>query len=190
MLGFGKRVSYAFRCFFGVLSNGAVPAEIAPELVHPPAQPVSPQTAPPITATAGTAPTIKAPAAESGDRAVQLLALLQRDGRLIDFLTEDIAPYQDAQIGAAVRDVHASCRKALEHYLQLEPILHDEEGQSVTLAPGFDPAAIKLIGNVAGQPPLRGVLRHRGWRVKKVNLPPLPDGDGRAVVAPAEVEMM
>jgi hypothetical protein len=190
MLGFGKRVSYAFRCFFGVLSNGEIPAEIAPELVHTPTQTASTQAAPPAAATAAPAPQIKAPAAESADRAVQLLALLQRDGRLIDFLTEDIAPYQDAQIGAAVRDVHASCRKALDHYLQLEPIMNDEEGQSVTVAPGFDPAAIKLIGNVTGQPPLRGVLRHRGWRVKKVNLPPLPDGDGRAVIAPAEVEMM
>jgi hypothetical protein len=121
---------------------------------------------------------------------VQVLALLQRDGRLIDFLTEDIAPYQDAQIGAAVRDVHANCRKALEHYLQLEPVIADEEGRTVTVEAGFDPATIKLIGNVTGQPPLKGVLRHRGWRVKQANLPPLADGNGRRVVAPAEVEMM
>jgi len=118
-----------------------------------------------------------------------MLALLQRDGRLIDFLTEDIAPYQDAEIGAAVREVHESCRKVLEHYLKLEPIIASDEGQPVTVPAGFDPAAIKLIGNVTGQPPLRGLLRHRGWRAAQVNLPPLPDVAGRSVVALAEVEI-
>jgi hypothetical protein len=188
MLGFGKRVSYAFRCFFSVLSNGEVPADIAPELVQNLAPPASAARA--AAPAAAPAPQPATPVAESADRAVQVLALLQRDGRLIDFLTEDIAPYQDAQIGAAVRDVHANCRKALEHYLQLEPVIADEEGRTVTVEAGFDPATIKLIGNVTGQPPLKGVLRHRGWRVKQANLPPLADGNGRRVVAPAEVEMM
>jgi hypothetical protein len=119
-----------------------------------------------------------------------MLALLQRDGRLIDFITEDIAPYQDAQIGAAARDVHESCRKAIDHYLALEPVIASEEGQPVTVEPGFDPAAIKLIGNVTGHPPLRGLLRHRGWRVAEVNLPPLPSSGGRSIIAPAEVEIM
>jgi hypothetical protein len=119
-----------------------------------------------------------------------MLALLQRDGRLIDFIAEDIAPYQDAQIGAAARDVHESCRKAIDHYLRLEPVIDSEEGQPVTVEPGFDPAAIKLIGNVTGRPPLRGLLRHRGWRVARVDLPPLPDNEGRSIIAPAEVEVM
>ncbi len=181
-MGFGKRLSYAFRCFFSVLFEGAIPAEIVPELVKAPQQQPTPT---PISA-----PAIEEPVAEPVDRAVQMLALLQRDGRLVDFFTEDIAPYQDAQIGAAARDVHASCRKALEHYLKLEPIIASEEGQPVTVEPGFDPAAIKLIGNVTGQPPLRGLLRHRGWRAAQVNLPPLPDESGRTIVAPAEVEIM
>lgn len=181
-MGFGKRLSYAFRCFFGVLSNGEIPEELAPELIKEEAKP-SP--APPLAAVATVAP----PAPEPVDRAVQLLALLQRDGRLIDFLTEDIAPYGDAQIGAAVRDVHANCRQVLERYVSLEPVIASEEGQPVTVAPGFDPAAVKLIGNVTGQPPLRGLLRHRGWRAASVNLPPLPTAAGRAIVAPAEVEI-
>jgi len=197
MIGFGKRLSYAFQCFFSVLSNGEVPAEIAPEIV-------------PALTGAATAPTPAfdeaqaryaevpasakpaeiSPAEISADRAVQMLALLQRDGRLIDFITEDISPYQDAQIGAAVRDVHESCRKALDHYIALEPVIASDEGQPVTVEPGFDPAAIKLIGNVTGRPPLRGLLRHRGWRASQVNLPPLPDSDGRSIIAPAEVEIM
>src|SRR4029078_5749773 len=125
MMGFGTRLSYAFRCFFSVLSRGEIPAEIAPELVPElaRARPVFER-----------APEFETPAPappESSDRAVQMLALLQRDGRLIDFIAEDIAPYQDAQIGAAARDVHESCRKAIDHYLLLGPVIASEEGQPV-----------------------------------------------------------
>jgi Domain of unknown function (DUF2760) len=182
---FGKRLSYAFRCFISVLTNGEIPSEIAGEVYKEPAAHIPPQTpaAPP-------APGIESRAAEPVDRAVQMLALLQRDGRLVDFIAEDIAPYQDAQIGAAVRDVHESCRKVIERYLELEPVISSDEGQPVTVEAGFDPAAIKLIGNVTGKPPLRGLLRHRGWRVTRVNMPPLPDGGGREIIAPAEVEIM
>ena len=103
MLGFGKRVSYAFRCFFSLVSNGEIPKEIAPEVV--PAQAAAPPAAaPPQLATPPTE--LEKPQTESTDRAVQMLALLQRDGRLIDFFKEDIAQYQDAQIGAAVRELH------------------------------------------------------------------------------------
>jgi hypothetical protein len=179
MIGFGKRISYAFKSFFGILSSGEIPHEVAQEIIRPAAAVASPSRA---------EQEIQAPA-ESADRAVQMLAILQRDGRLIDFLTEDIAPYSDAQVGAAVRELHQSCKQALERYVRLEPIIASEEGQPVTLQEAIDPAAIKLIGNVTGKPPLRGLLRHRGWRVSAVNLPPLPGGTGRAVVAPAEVEI-
>jgi hypothetical protein len=88
-----------------------------------------------------------------------------------------------------VRTIHEACRKVLEHYVRLEPILNSEENQPVTVQGGFDPAAIKLLGNVTGEPPIRGVLRHKGWQVQEVNLPPLPQGSGRMVIAPAEVEL-
>jgi hypothetical protein len=185
MMGFGKRLSYAFRCFFSVLSRGEIPAEIAPEIVKEP-----PSSVPSPIPAERPAPQAETWVEERVDRAVQMLALLQRDGRLVDFIIEDIAPYQDAQIGAAVRDVHESCRKVIEHYFKLEPVISSDEGQMVTVEPGFDPAAIKLIGNVTGKPPLRGQLRHRGWRVARVNMPPLPDGSGREIIAPAEVEIM
>jgi hypothetical protein len=185
-MGFGKRVLYAFRCFFSVLSRGEIPYEIAPELVPELTRPLSPfEWTPEVEA-----PSVVAVTPESSDRAVQMLAILQRDGRLIDFITEDIAPYKDAQIGAAARDVHESCRKAIDHYLRLEPVIDSEEGQPVTVESGFDPAAIKLIGNVTGHPPMRGLLRHRGWRVARVELPPLPENNGRSIIAPAEVEIM
>ena len=77
----------------------------------------------------------------------------------------------------------------LDRYLKLEPIIASEEDRPVTVPAGFDPAAIKLLGNVAGEPPIKGLLRHRGWRVKEVSLPSLPQGAGRNIIAPAEVEV-
>jgi hypothetical protein len=185
MIGFGKRISYATRCFFSVLSRGEVPEDIAPEVFKGAAPTSAPEPE------AKTFPPVETPPIEeSPDRAVQLLALLQREGRLVDFFSEEITPYQDAQIGAAVRELHAGCRKALAQYVTLEPVIDGEEDRPVTVEEGFDPAAVKLVGNVTGRPPLRGLLRHRGWRVAEVNLPTLPPrGTARAVVAPAEVEI-
>ena len=121
---------------------------------------------------------------------LRVLAVLQRDGRLIDFLEEDIDAYTDAQIGAAVRDIHRGCRKSLRDYLTLEPVMNAAEEASVTVAPDFDPAAIRLIGNVNGSPPFQGVLKHHGWRVKEAHLPTLPATVGDAfVLSPAEVEV-
>lgn len=121
---------------------------------------------------------------------LRVLAVLQRDGRLIDFLEEDIDAYTDAQIGAAVRDIHRGCRKSLRDYLTIEPILNGSEEAPVTVAADFDPAAIRLIGNVNGSPPFHGVLKHHGWRVKAVHLPVLPVArDNTSVLSPAEVEV-
>ena len=176
MIAFTTRLSFAFRCFFALLFQGEIPQDVLQTLGFSKAEvPVK---------TVG-----DKPSPESLDRAVQMLALFQRDGRLVDFLTEDVSPYPDSQLGAAVRSIHTSCRQVLDRYLKLEPILASEEDQPVTVPVGFDPAAIKLVGNVSGEPPLRGLLRHRGWRVTEVNLPSLPQGAGRAIVAPAEVEI-
>ena len=175
MNGFWERVTFAFRCFFSILFHANIPDDIAQKQVNP---------AGPVRQVARAEPAL-----EVFDRAVQMLALLQRDGRLVDFLTENISAYPDAQLGAAVRTIHETCRQALDQYLKMEPILNSQEDQPVTLEAGFDPATIKLIGNVTGGPPVRGVLRHKGWRVREVNLPPVPQGAGRMVVAPAEVEL-
>jgi hypothetical protein len=188
MIDFGKRVSYAFRCFFSLLSNGEIPQDIAPEVVRTPA-PSAVESEKTMTIAARSELQPEKSLKDSAEGAVQMLALLQRDGRLIDFFTEDITGYQDAQVGAAVRGLHQSCRQILEQYVKLEPIIASDEGQAVTIQPGFEPASIKLIGNVMGKPPLRGLLRHRGWRVTEVTLPPLPGEASRTVVAPAEVEI-
>jgi hypothetical protein len=143
----------------------------------------APAAAPPEPAAA------KAPEGEPArDGALRLLGILQEEGRLVDFLSESIDGYPDDQIGAAVRGIHAACRQALRDRVELEPVLSGAEGDVVTVPAGFDPATIRLSGNVAGTPPFRGVLRHAGWRVRTVTLP-ARKGHDPLVVAPAEVEI-
>src|SRR3954462_4639289 len=187
MIGFSTRLSFAFRCFFSLLFQGKVPQDVLQTLGERKAE-VAPITTA-VRAAAAPKSMGDKPSPESLDRAVQMLALLQRDGRLVDFLEEDVSSYPDGQLGAAVRSIHTSCRQVLERYIKLEPILSSDEDQPVTVPVGFDPAAIKLLGNVSGEPPIRGLLRHRGWRVTEVRLPSLPQGSGKAIVAPAEVEV-
>ncbi len=125
----------------------------------------------------------------SSDAAIQLLALLQREGRLVDFLREDIGTYDDTQIGAAVRAIHASCRKVLTENLSIEPVLDGTEGDTVTVPEDFDPSAVRLTGNVSGAAPFRGELRHAGWMAASVTLPEQPKGQNPQIIAPAEVEI-
>jgi hypothetical protein len=186
-MGFWQRLSYAFRCWFSILVRGKIPADAANQLLDRQAKETSAAGEPPP---GRLKPVHKAETPpDVGDRALQMLALLQREGRLIDFLFEDVTPYPDAQLGAAVRSVHQSCREVLEHYVKLVPIIDSEEDRPVSLEAGLDPASIKLLGNVTGEQPTRGVLRHRGWRAVDINLPSLPEGGGRKVIAPAEVEI-
>jgi hypothetical protein len=120
---------------------------------------------------------------------LRLLAILQRDGRLLDFLSEDLADYSDAQIGAAVRDIHRDCKLALSKYVTLEPVAVEKEEASVEIPVGFDPSRWRLVGQVRGQPPYRGTVAHRGWRAAKVELPPRGDTSDPTILAPAEVEI-
>ncbi len=197
MGNFFDRISLAVRCLFTVLFAGRLPDPIPAVFLEKAGLEPHPAGG---ASSAGEArakraerrPAVAGPPAagdEQADRAVQLLALLQRDGRLVDFLFEDIAGYPDDQVGAAVREVHASCREVLRRYVSVEPVMAGEEGQLAVVNAGFDPGAVKLVGMVTGQPPFRGVLRHRGWRVARVQLPTLPEGEGRLVIAPAEVEI-
>lgn len=118
-----------------------------------------------------------------------VLALLQREGRLVDFLQEDVAAFSDAEIGAAARVVHAGSRKVLAQYLTLEPALADSEGATVAVPAGFDAQRIRLTGNIAGQPPFRGALKHHGWVATSVRLPAMSAALDPRVIAPAEVEL-
>ena len=118
-----------------------------------------------------------------------MLSVLQREGRFLDFLSEDLDQYDDAQIGAAVRSIHQSCKKVVEKNVAPRPVIDKTEGGEVVVEPGFDPNSIKLTGNVSGEPPFSGVLRHKGWQAKKVELPTLSTSQDSGIIAPAEVEI-
>ena len=123
------------------------------------------------------------------EAALQLLGLLQREARFIDFVQEDVAAYSDADIGAAARVVHEGCRKVLGEHFSIEPVRSESEGSRITLAEGFDAAAVRLTGKVVGKPPFTGSLGHRGWRVTDTRLPKLAEGHDASVIAQAEVEL-
>jgi hypothetical protein len=123
------------------------------------------------------------------DAALQLLGLLQKEARFIDFIKEDIAAYADAEIGVAARVVHEGCNKAINEHFTLEPVRMEQEGNKVTLAKGFDAATVRLTGNIIGSAPFTGTLVHKGWQVTDLRLPKLTQGHNPAIIAAAEVEL-
>ncbi len=120
---------------------------------------------------------------------LRLLSILQKEGRLLDFLQEDIANYSDAQVGMAVRTIHAKCRESIEEFVTLRPVFTEDEGEKVTVPQGYDPSAIKVIGRVRGDPPYKGILRHKGWKAHKQSLPKQIAKGDLSIVCPAEVEV-
>lgn len=123
------------------------------------------------------------------EAALQLLGLLQREARFVDFVQEDVAAYADADIGAAARVVHEGCRKVLREHFSIEPVRTESEGSRITLPEGFDAAAVRLTGKVVGKAPFTGSLGHRGWRVTDTRLPKLAEAHDASVIAQAEVEL-
>jgi len=134
-------------------------------------------------------PTKQNSAAQQREGALALLALLQREGRFVDFISEELGTADDADIGAAVRAVHRGCKKVFDQVLSLEPVMPGEEETKVSVPKGFDPAEIRLIGEAKGEAPYKGTLRHHGWRAVETKLPSLAEGVDRSVIAPAEVEL-
>lgn len=120
---------------------------------------------------------------------LRLLALLQDSGRLIDFFKEDIRDFTDAQIGAAVRQIHQDCNKSLEEWVTIRPLMPEKEGTSITIPKGYDPAVIKISGKVKGEPPYKGTIIHQGWKAHKRSLPKKMGEHHSEVICPAEVEV-
>ena len=183
-LPFFSRLALALGSLFRILGDGAYAARVAG--LDRPAPVAVPVTVPAAPARPAPAP---APAAAPPDAALQLLGLLQREARLIDFCEEDLSGHADADIGAAARLVHDGCRKLLREHFTIAPVRSEVEGSRITLAVGFDAAALRLTGNVVGAGPYTGTLSHRGWRVTETRLPKLSAGHQAAVLAPAEVEL-
>lgn len=123
--------------------------------------------------------------------AVTVLGLLQEKGRLVDFLMDDITPYNNEQVGSVVRAVHQGCKAALQEHFNIEPIASQSEGSEITIPAGYAVDEFRLVGNLGGRAPFKGVLVHQGWKVKSVKLPRLLHADeGRLpAIAPAEVEV-
>ena len=177
-----NRIVLAFRCFFNILFQGALSGEVLTELN------LTRREVSPARAAAKPAATPAVPAVKTADGALQILAILQRDSRLVDFLMEDIASYSDDQIGAAVRELHDQCRDSIARYVTLQPVIDGVEG-TFAKAPSADPNVVKFIGNVPAKPPSGGTLRHKGWRASKVDLPALAAKQDAAIIAPAEIEI-
>ena len=203
-----SRFLLALRCFFAVLLRFRLPDDAAkllpPELRRLPDAPqlpeakpeakleAKPEAKPEVKATP--APTPEPPSAAERDAirqrgAVQLLAVLQREGRLVDFLLENIDGYSDAQVGAAVRDIHRGCRKGLAEHVKIAPIRPEPDEALVKIPAGHDPSQVRLIGHVTGRPPFEGSLRHHGWQVTHSSLSDIPAGHDPTVICPAEVEI-
>ena len=184
-LPFATRLWFAYVCFFRVLFDGLFAARAFRARLPEAPAPAKALTAAPAAPVAAPLPSKEA----SLEPALQLLALLQREGRFVDFLEEDVATFSDADVGSAARVVHEGCRKALRAHGRLEPVRTEAEGAKITVAAGTSPAEVKLVGNVAGNPPFTGVLRHRGWKMHDLSLPTAIAGHDARVVAPAEVEL-
>jgi Domain of unknown function (DUF2760) len=133
-----------------------------------------------------------APAAARADaEIVSFLAMLQEKGRLVDFLMDNINPYDDAQVGAAARVVHAGCKRVLQEHFSIHPLRTEDEGSTVQVPAGYAADEYRLVGKIAGQAPFSGVLVHRGWKTDMVKPPQLlPSVPGELpAIAPAEVEL-
>ena len=186
-----SRFVLAFACFFKVLFSGKLP-DRAVKLLPPPPEPVQAKE-PKVVEKIVEKIVVEKPKVSASqqhrDGALAMLGLLQREGRLVDFLRESLDTYTDADIGAAARDVHRGCKKVLDQYLSIEAVMPGAEEDKVSVPKGFDPAEVRLIGEAKGDPPFSGTLRHHGWRVVDAKLPALADGVDRHVIAPAEVEI-
>jgi hypothetical protein len=177
-MSFFERLRVAFLFLFGRLAV----SELA-QLPASPLQPALPAETPPPPAATPVA------AQNSHASALFVLGLMQREGRLLDFLQEDMSGFSDAEVGAAARIVHEGCRKVMKEYLPMLPVVAEAEGAKVTVPQGFDANRFRLTGNVTGLGPWIGSLKHHGWMAAKIELPAVPTSVDLAVLAPAEVEL-
>lgn len=169
---------------FAGLLLAAILTGVVSSMIKPPQETAPPQ------ARAPEAPKPPEEKAAFDAKAVRMLALLQKEGRLVDFLREDISGFDDRQVGAAVRNIHKECAKALAEHVDIVPVLKEREGDGIAVAEGFDPSALRLTGNVAGASPFKGIVRHTGWRAAATRIPPLPKNQDHSIIEPAEVEVL
>lgn len=186
---FWSRLSLAFGAFFKTAGDAGFAARVRDDQIGPVAAAPVTTPAPAPTPAPAAAPTPVQLRVATPESALQVLTLLQREARLIDFAHEDLSAYSDADIGAAARVVHEGCARVLKEHFTIAPVRSEAEGARITLEAGFDASAVRLTGNVVGQAPFKGVLTHRGWRATEVRLPQLSKGHDASMIAAAEVEL-
>jgi hypothetical protein len=181
----------ALKAFFLVLFNGALARHVDDVLKRRHEQPKIAEAKPEVIPTApAPPPKPAAPLKPLRSDAISVLAALQRDGRFIDFLKEELAGYSDAQIGAVARDLHRDCAKVIERMFAIQPLTGESEGATIEVPAGFDAGHYRLVGNVSGTPPFRGSLVHHGWQATSCDLPEWVGNEAAAcVIAPVEVEI-
>jgi Domain of unknown function (DUF2760) len=177
--------------FFDSRRKADTMAQAPPAEVPPPRAPAPEPPAPEPAPAAIIQPPKPEPPAESTAEAeiVAFFALLQEKGRLIDFLMEDLAAYEDAEIGAAARVVHEGCKGVLREHFKIHAISEAEEGAQITVPAGFAADEYRLVGKLSGDPPFTGKLVHKGWKTDTVKLPRIVDASRLPAIAPAEVEI-
>ncbi len=180
------RVGLAFKLFFQILFNSDVAQRAETlSLPAPKAEEKKPETPPP-----SPKPKPEKPAKPDGVDALVLLATLQREARFLDLFQEDLSEYEDAQIGAAVRDVQRDTKATLNRMFSIAPVREEEEGGRIDLLESFDATEIRLVGNVQSEKPSGGTLVHRGWKATKCDVPKFTGTLAQAqVLNPAEVEV-
>ena len=164
-------IGLAFRAFFRIFSDAAFAEKVR------------------LLFEGGTAPAPAPVEPEVAPAAVRVLALLQREGRLVDFLQEPLEGFSDAQVGAAARQIQADCRRVLQKVFGVEPLRQEAEGSEVTIPAGFDARHVRLSGSAHVEPPCTGILRHRGWRATRADLPQRHPGLDPRLICPAEVDV-
>ncbi len=181
-----RRIWHAIRIFFLTVFDRHVAREIN-ALLQRRGLPIP---SPPEGKTEAPAPRAVERSTPVRSDALTLLATLQREARLVDFLKEPLTGYSDTQIGAAARDVHRDCGQVLDRVFALVPLGTEEEGTELEIPAGFDAHRFRLTGNVVGEPPFRGHVVHHGWEATQCALPAWSGpAEAACVVAPIEVEL-
>jgi hypothetical protein len=130
---------------------------------------------------------------EVGDRSgsgrsdgITLLALLQKESRLVDLILEDMESYSDEQIGGAARRVLRDARECLQTYVPIEPLVEGREGEMIRVPDTASPLRWRLLGDASAS---SGTLLHAGWVARKVQLPEWSGSqENSMIISPAEVD--
>lgn len=188
------RIALAFKAFFLVLFRPE-----AAEAVRAALENLQPRTAPPLPTqerapavpkpTEPAAPQPAAPKPAGRSDALTLLSTLQREARFLDLVGEPLDGFEDAQVGAAARQVLADVRKSLDRMFAIGPLMIEEEGTKVAIPKPASPVRYHVVGSSAQQAE-RGTLVHRGWQAERCQTPTWNGSrDDAFVLSPAEIEV-